>query len=379
MSKRANGEGTIYQRRDGRWTAAGYVLRPDGGRQRRQVYGVTRGEVAAKLRELVSLTQRGVPLAGGPTTVTDYAAHWLRDVAGRSLRPSTLSNYAWMLRKHVLPSLGTQRLDRLTPTHVRRLHADVAASGVSLRTQQLAHAVLRSMLSDAVREELVGRNVASLVKSPRPERREVEPWSVDELTRFRAAASDHRLSALFLLAYGMGLRRGEILGLRWSDVDLDGGMLHVRQTLQRLGADTGRVLGPPKTARSRRSVPLPATVRDELLVHRDRQRLDLAGHADSNDLVFTTSRGTPLEPSNLRRDFDALIDRAGVRRIRFHDLRHTYASQLFALGVAPRVVMDALGHSTLAVTTDIYAHVMPSALVDAAVSIDSVLSGGEAP
>lgn len=368
MSKNANGEGTVYQRKDGRWTAATYVLRPDGGRQRRQVYGSTRAEVASRLRDLITLTERGIPAAGAATTVAEYSAHWLEHVAKRSLRPSTVSNYSWMLRKYVIPAVGSRRLDRLTPAHVRKLHADVAAAGVSARTQQLAHAVLRSMLSEAVREELVGRNVASLVKSPRPEKREVTPWSIEELDLFRIAAAGHRLETLFLLAYSLGLRRGELLGLRWEDLDLDGRMLHVRQTLQRLGAGTGRVLGPPKTGRSRRSIPLPASVATALL------ELRPARIGDSG-LVFTTAAGTPLEPSNLRRDFDSLIERAGVRRIRFHDLRHTCASLLFAQGVPPRVVMDVLGHSTLAVTTDIYAHVMPSTLIDAASSMDALLMG----
>jgi integrase len=376
MSKRANGEGSIYQRTDGRWTAATYVLRPDGGRQRRQVYGSTRGEVSAKLRELITLTEKGVPTAGTAWTVGQYSAHWLETTAS-SLRPATHTNYAWVMRKYIVPSIGSKRLDRLAPSDVRKLHADVSPGGESTRTVQLAHAVLRSMLSEAMREQLVGRNVASLVRTPRRDFHEINPWSAEEVAKFSAAAASHRLSALFAVAYSVGLRRGELLGLRWADVDLEGQVLRVRQTLQRLGADRGLVVGPPKSVRSRRTVPLPAVAVRALQQHRTRQASELAGlpePVNAAGLVFTTAIGTPIEPSNLRRDFNELIEKAGVRRIRFHDLRHTCATLLFAQGVAPRVVMDVLGHSTLGITMDLYAHVTPSALIDAASAMDAALN-----
>lgn len=375
MSKRANGEGSVYQRKDGRWTGATYVLLPDGARTRRQVYGSTRAEVAGKLRELITQTDRGVPMAGTSWTVDTYSQHWL-EIVSKSLKPKTHSGYDWIVRKYIRSSLGDVKLERLTPAHVRRLHTAVAATGVSVRTVQLTHAVLRSMLSEAVREEHITRNVASLVRAPRPEVTETKPWTPPEVTAFSARSKQHRLHALFLLGYSVGLRRGEILGLRWSDLDLDSGALHVRQTLQRLDAGRGIVVGPPKTNRSRRTIPLPRAVVDELGRHRQRQAAELADVSKPNalGLVFTTTIGTPIEPSNLRREFDALIEQAGVRRIRFHDLRHTCASLLFAQGVPPRVVMDLLGHTTLSITTDLYAHVMPTALADAASAMDGLLT-----
>ncbi|WP_460580980.1 tyrosine-type recombinase/integrase [Humibacter ginsengisoli] len=332
--------------------------------------------MSTKLRELITLTDRGIPMAGTTWTVEAYAKHWL-DAMLLSLRPATHANYAWAMRKYIVPSIGTRKLDRLAPSDVRKLHADVASAGVSARTVQLAHAVLRSMLSEAMREQLVSRNVATLVRTPRLEKQEVTPWTADEVASFSLAASSHRLSALFTLAYSVGLRRGELLGLRWTDVDLARGLLHVRQTLQRLGADRGLVMGPPKSVRSRRTIPLPSTAASALDRHRREQDSELAvlpGLFNEHGLVFTTAIGTPIEPSNLRREFNALIEKAGVRRIRFHDLRHTCASLLFAQGVPPRVVMDLLGHSTLSITTDLYAHVMPSALVDAVAAMDALLS-----
>lgn len=375
MSKRANGEGSVYQRKDGRWTGATYVLRPDGGRTRRQVYGSTRAEVAGKLRELIASTERGIPMAGSTWTVETYSEYWLTN-ASSTLRPATLSNYGWVLRKYIIPTVGDVRLERLTPAHVRKLHGAVQSVGVSARTIQLTHAVLRSMLSEAVREEVISRNVGTLVRPPRLEKSERRPWSAEDVARFRTISIGHRLHTLFELAYSVGLRRGELLGLRWSDVDLDGHLLHVRQTMQRLGSDHGRVFGPPKSARSRRSVPVPDSVARSLQLHRASQSAELRVTDRSNelDLVFTTSVGTPIEPSNLRRDFESLIVAAGVPRIRFHDLRHTCASLLFDRGVPPRVVMDLLGHSTLSITTDLYAHVMPTTLANAASAMDDLLT-----
>ncbi|MGX5694801.1 tyrosine-type recombinase/integrase [Agromyces soli] len=375
MSKRANGEGSVYQRKDGRWVGSTYVLRPDGARRRKEVYGRTRSEVNSKLRELIASTERGIPMAGTSWSVSAYADHWLENGV-RALRPSTQSNYAWVLRKYIVPTVGDVPLERLTPSHVRKLHGAVQSMGVSVRTVQLAHAVLRSMLAEAVREELISRNVGTLVRQPKLEKTEQRAWSPEDAARFGIASKPHRLHALFELAYSVGLRRGELLGLRWSDVDLDAGMIHVRQTMQRLGSAHGRVFGPPKTARSRRSVPIPARVARSLRIHRAAQVAELHGTNRSNplDLVFTTSLGTPIEPSNLRRDFEALISSAGVPRIRFHDLRHTCASLLFAKGVPPRVVMDLLGHSTMSITTDLYAHVMPTALAEAASAMDDLLS-----
>ena len=175
------------------------------------------------------------------------------------------------------------------------------------------------------------------------------------------------------------LRGGELLALAWDDVDLDGGILRVRRTVQRLRGGQGLVFGPPKSTRSRRSIPLPESSRAALLSHRERQEMERLTAGDSwqeSGLVFTTSLGTVVEPRNLSRIFEHLVERSGVRRIRFHDLRHTCASLLLAQGVSPRVVMDVLGHSQLSITMDLYSHVMPSALRDAADAMDRALNAG---
>jgi integrase len=374
MSQRANGEGSIYRRADGRWTAACYVLRPDGRRVRRAVYGKTRKDVADQLVVLITKTKAGLPLAVESWTLERFAEHWLKDVVGPRLRPSTLSSYRETLRLHILPPLGRMNLRSLTPTHVRTLLANKAADGLGRRSVQIIHSTLRTMLSDAMREELIERNVATVVRPPSAQQVEVQPWSTVEASRFLAASADHRLHALFAVRVALGLRKGELLALRWDDVDLEGGVVHVRQNVQRL-PEIGLVFGPPKSNKSRRTIPLPAASAKVLRTHRANQAaeaLALGPAWGESGLVFTSAVGTVIEPRNLNRFFDELIAKAGVRRIRFHDLRHTCASLLLAQHVPARIVMEILGHSQLAMTTDLYSHVMPTALREAADAMDRV-------
>ena len=374
MTQRGNGEGSIYRRADGRWTAAHYVLRPDGTRVRRAVYGKSRKDVADQLSTLITKTRAGLPLAVESWTVERFAVHWLTHVAGPRLRPSTLSSYRATLRLHILPTLGRVPLRGLTPTHVRTLLADKAAAGLGVRSVQIIHGTLRTMLSEAVREELIERNVATVVRPPSAHRAEVRPWSTAEASRFLAVTVNHRLHTLFAVGVALGLRKGELLALRWEDIDLEGGMVHVRQNVQRL-PEVGLVFGPPKSDKSRRSIPLPASSARALRTHRARQAAEALALGPAwvdSGLVFTSRVGSVIEPRNLTRLFDELIAKAGVRRIRFHDVRHTCASLLLAQNVPARVVMEILGHSQLAMTTDLYSHVMPTALREAADAMDRV-------
>ena len=212
------------------------------------------------------------------------------------------------------------------------------------------------MLSEAMREELIERNVATVVRPPSVERVEVQPWSTEEASRFLTASADHRLHALFAVGVALGLRKGELLALRWDDLDLERGLLHVRQNVQRL-PEMGLVFGPPKSSKSRRTIPLPAASAKVLRSHRANQAAEALALGPAwidSGLVFTSTIGTVIEPRNLNRFFDELIGKARVRRIRFHDLRHTCASLLLAQNVPARVVMEILGHSQLAMTTDLY-------------------------
>lgn len=378
MSRRGNGEGSIYRRADGRWAGAAYVLMPNGGRRRRQVYGRTREEVAQKITALLAQAAAGVPAPETTWTVASYVEHWREHIAPGSLRPATLANYTYVLDRHVMPHLGKVKLPRLTPAHVRRMLAALAETGLSPRTQQLAHAVLRSVLGHAVRDELVSRNVVALVRPPRVERLEVQPWSPQEAAQFLASIRGHRMYALFAVGLALGLRRGELLALTWADVDMPAARLTVRRSVQRMRDGSGLVFGPPKSQRSRRIIPLPTVCLDALRSHKAAQsaeRLAAGSWWHDEDLVFPSTIGTVFEPRNLNRLFAALVDEAGVRRIRVHDMRHTCASLLLAQGIPPRVVMEILGHSQISITMETYAHVMPTAMRDAADAIDAALGG----
>lgn len=361
----------------------GYV---QGKRRRVTRYASSEREALAELNRLRREHDAGRLVARvGQMTVAEYLEYWLTELLPGTVKPTTEASYADMTRRHIVAGLGHLDLAKLSRDDVRRFFRQLARSKsqrrgedrvLSPRTVQYVHSILRRALEDARREEFVGRNVAREVSPPRYERREVEPLSPDEARVLLSAASGDRLYAVYVLALLLGLRRGELLGLRWSAVDLRRGTLRVQSSLQRVGGQL--VFTSPKTKRSRRAVPLPRAVVQVLTEHKARQAGERAAAelwAD-DDLVFTTSIGTPIEPRNLSRHFEALRVRAGVRKIRFHDLRHSCASLLFELGVPLRMVMEILGHSQISTTSDIYTHVMPVQYREVADALDAWLLDG---
>lgn len=382
MARRGNSEGSIYQRADGRWVASLFEPQPMGPATRTSIYGRTRVEVAAKLRAAQHRVDTGRKVGNSRDSVGSYLERWLTESLPGSVRPRTLESYASTCRLHLIPALGHLRLGELDADHVEAFLAakskSVSARGTDLSPRSVAymHAVLRLALDNARRRGYVDRNVAALVKPPRVSRHEIVPYTVEDARTLLSVAASDRLYALYSVAVAIGLRKGEALGLHWSDVDLDAGTLHVRVALQRVG---GRLeFAEPKTARSRRTISLPETSVEVLRDHRARQdaeRLAAVIWADC-DLVFTTPIGTPIDPRNVNRQLDALIERAGIRRLRFHDLRHTCATLLLAQGVDLRVIMQILGHSTVSTTADIYIHVLPTLQQDAASRMDALLRDG---
>jgi integrase len=362
----------------------------DGHRLRKTIRGESKRAVADRLARLRTDRQQGVvPPTDERTSVATFMTAWLQD-ARRSLRPTTYVSYEGHVRLHIVPRLGRLRLTQLQPQHVRVLLEAVQASGRSARTAQLTHAVLRRALGQAARDGLVARNVAALVQGPRVRRDEVRPFDPQEARAFLAAVQGDRLEALYTVAIALGLRQGEALGLTWDDVDLEAGRLSVRGSLQRVPTllredDAGRGsryrLVEPKTARSRRTLVLPRIVVDALREHRKRQLEERlwAGSRWSAvwDLVFTTTIGTPLDARNVSHAFTALLARAGLRRIRFHDLRHSAATLMLAQGVPARVIMETLGHSQIGMTMNLYAHVIPTLQQEAADRLDALLAATE--
>ena len=369
--RRGNHEGTIIRRRDGRWAAAVTV----GPGRRRWLYGRTRADVSRRLTQALKATQDGTPIPVETETVGGFLEGWLRDTVANRVRPATHASYACIVRLHIVPELGQVRLARLTPAQVQSLLNRKLASGLSPRRVEYTRSVLRQALGHALRWNLVARNVAALTDRPRPVRREIQPLTAEQARVFLRSVRGHRLEALFALALSLGLRQGELLGLRWADVELDQGFIHVRRSLQRLNG--AFALGELKTAQSQRRLgALPAGLLETMRVHRLRQTQErLASEAwEDWDLVFTGISGHPLHASSVTHEFQDLLREAGLPPQRFHDLRHACASLLMAQGVNPRVVMQILGHSQITLTLQTYSHVAPSTQHAALTGLSASLS-----
>jgi len=382
---RANGDGTVYQRKDGRWEAAGYVLAPGDTRKRVRVYGSTRKEALAKLTEKIATSNRGVPVPTAQGSVAAYLTYWLENVAVHQLRETTHTRYTACTNRYLIPGLGKRKLAKLTAKDVRtwlnqlRTTCQCCARGLDAARDQprccgigtccgkrlspltlaYIHSVLKSALEHAVREEEIPRNVARNVRTGTPRPRRFEPLTADEARTFLAAAQGHRLHALFELALRTGLRKGELLGLRWEDIDHGSGTASIRRTLQRTRTG-GLTTLPTKTVSSERRIALPAPCLLALRAHRKQQAQEKqkagAGWMDSGH-VFTRPDGHPIEPATLTRHFNALLRRARLRQIRFHDLRHSTATLLLEQGVELVVIKELLGHAHIGVTATVYAHV----------------------
>ncbi|WP_432158624.1 MULTISPECIES: tyrosine-type recombinase/integrase [unclassified Streptomyces] len=351
-----NGAGSIWQRKDGRYEARVYVPQPDGTRKRKTVYGATWEECDEKRQELVRRDRQGIPTPSRSAKLSEWLPYWLEEYIRPHRKRTTYVKYEMHVRLYLVPLLGSRRLESLTTANVRQMLSKVTAQA-SAATAKEAHRVLRTALTAACREELISRNVVQLVPAPRVEPRELRPWTLDETLTFLEAARTDGLYAAFVLAVALGLRRGEILGLQWKDVDLDRRTLTVRTTLHRGGNEL--YLDTTKNRRAR-VVPIPlmcvAPLRWQRLRQADR-RAAAGAEWHESDHVFTTRSGRPIEPRNLYRSFLRISESASLPKVRLHDTRHGCASLLFAAGVAPRTVMEILGHSQIAVTMNVYTHV----------------------
>jgi integrase len=306
-------------------------------------------------------------------------AAWLDDWTAKAppasdRKQATVDLYATIARKHLVPALGSRPLDRIRPSDVEALIVTKRATGLAPSTVRTIYTVLRGALDVAVRDGLLRRNPAAAVKRPTVDRTDAAYLTIEHAQLLLEVMRGDRLEPLFRLMLATGLRRGEALGLHWRDVDLDAGMLRVRWTLTR--TSQGLQLGEPKTDRSRRTVPLPRSAVETLKTHRARQEDERRTAADTwreHGLVFTTEIGTPLEPRNVLRRFEVLAERAGLKGVHLHTLRHSAASFLLAAGTHTKVVQEHLGHSSYAITADIYSHVGPTLKREAADRLDQAL------
>src|SRR5215211_7174168 len=374
--KRGNGEGTTpYKRKNGLWCVQ-YTVYTAEGRKRKTLYGKTRQEAATKLAKALSDREDGLVFDAGNQTLGEYLDRWLNDSVRDTVRQGTFVRYEQLIRLHIKPTLGRVALKSLSAAHVQSLYRDRLDCGPSPATVQKIHAVLHKALDHATSWSLVPRNPTESVKAPRPAPEEIRPLNREQTKAFLEAARGERFEALYVLAVSTGLRQGELLGLKWGDVDLENGLIRVRRTLTR---NKGRLLlDEPKTKRSRRTVRLTETAVQALKGHLARQIEQMERLSDlyeDQDLIFATQRGTLTNPTNLRRrSFAPLLEKAALPSIRFHDLRHTCATLLLSSNVNPKIVSEMLGHATIAITLDTYSHVLPTMQDSAAAAMEEALS-----
>jgi integrase len=373
-TKRGNSEGSLTKRPDGRWEAR--ISLPDG--TRKSYYTKTRQEAARRLAEAMRARDQGLPITGERQTVAQYLSAWL-DTIKPTVGVGTWKRYEEIVRLHLIPAIGSQSLAKLSPQSVQALYAAKLEAGLSTTTVHHIHAALHLALESAVSLDLVARNVTNRVTAPKMRRHEMDVLSPQQSRVLLAAISGDELEALYVLALTTGMRQGELLALKWHDIDLGAGWLRIHATVRKLRGVF--IYAPPKTKRSRRGVALTTKAIEALKRHKEHQEQAkvLVGPAwKDGDLVFADAVGGPLEGRHvLRHYFRPLLQRAGLPPIRFHDLRHTTATLLLAQGIHPKVVSEMLGHTTIGITLDTYSHVLPEMQREAATSLDRLLNQEE--
>jgi integrase len=370
MAKRnANGEGSISQRKDGRWMAS--VSLGDG--TRKHFLGHSWADAHALMVAFQKSQQDGVPVITERQTVRQYLLAWQESTAS-SRKPRTNVRYEELVRVHVLPAIGQTQLTKLTTQQLQSIYAGLGKK-LAPSTVRQVHAILHKALRQAAQWGSIVRDPAAYLEAPRVPRVETQVLSSVQVRAFLDAAAGSRFEALFVLAVTSGMREGELLGLRWCDVNLDEGVLQVRHQMQRLNSKWGFV--EPKSAKSRRTIVLNSMAVEALHRHRAKQaaeRLRNGPYWEDWDLVFANELGKPMEVSNLtHRYFRPLLKRAGLPQIRVHDLRHSAATLMLGANVNVKIVSEMLGHSQTAFTMDRYQHVSREMQRDAMTAVEAAL------
>jgi integrase len=379
--------GSVRRRGKGSWEVAIRLGRdPVTGRWRRRFIAVrgTKRDAERVLAEALHKRDTGVDVAPCRLTAAEYLRRWLRDYVSHNCAPSTVIRYTGIIERHLIPRIGALLLRDLRPAHIQATYGEALAPGgrldgkpgpLSPRTVLQHHRVLKEALSHAVEWQLIARNPADAVRPPHFRRREMRVLSPEEARRFLELAQDSPYYVLIYLALSTGARMGELLGLRWADLDLNSGTMRITRTAGWLPG-VGVVFSTPKTQRAVRPVALSRDTVDVLRRHRRAQletRLTLGPAYEDQDLVFAWATGRPQNRGAVRRELQQLAAKAGFEGLRFHDLRHTAATLMLAAGVNPKVTSERLGHATVAFTLDTYSHVLPDMQRQAAEAMDRLL------
>jgi len=368
--RQRHGDGSVFQRKDGRWVVQ--IILESG--KKKQFYFKSEKEALAARRKLLHEKEQGTLATGSRQLLGVYLTNWLEQVYKPTVRPNTYKQYRSIVNYHLIPALGNIAVQKLTAEKVQSFYARKLDEGLAPKSIALIHAVLRKALNNAVKWGLVSRNVTKLVTLPRVERYEAQTLTVEQALKLIEVAGGSRIEALLLVALATGMRRGELLALRWNDIDFEKGVVHVQRTMSYIYG-YGYKESEPKTRSSRRVIVLPEVATEALKVHREYQgqaRIKAGEKWQEQGIVFCNIYGGFFNPSAVVAKFKVLLKDAGLPDMRFHDLRHSAATILLIAGVHSKVVQERLGHSTILTTLNVYSHVLPSMQQDAADKIDDL-------
>lgn len=352
---------------------------PATGKRKQQWISVkgTKKEAEKRLAEMLHQLDTGMFMKPGKITLADYLKQWLKDYCWPNLAPRTAEGYESIVHCHLIPSLGQIPLTQLKPEHLQHVYSDKLAAGLSHRTVRYIHVTLHKALQDAVRLGIIVRNPADAVKPPKVQRQEIRTMSESDIHIFLEFAKSTPYYALFYTALFTGMRRSELLAIRWSDVDLILCQLSVTRALHHL-QDGSLIFRQPKTAKGRRLISLSPSTTILLREHREQQeemRQALGSKLTEDDLVFCHVDGKPLLPNSVSHAWTKLASRTGLKGIRLHDARHTHASLMLKQGIHPKIVQERLGHASIQITLDTYSHVTSGLQQAAANRFDDIVQG----
>lgn len=397
--KRGNGEGTILKRKDGKgWQGQVTIGRdPETGKLKRVTYyGKTQKEVQQKINKAISELNDGTFIKPHTVTFGEWADKWLEDYKRPpNVKLSTYVSYEMLIRQHLKPKLGSVLLKDLNSEVLQKFYNEQVANGrsdgkggLSPKTLRNLHNMIHECLQQAVYNNLIHRNISEATNLPKcSNKKEIRVLSKDEMQRFLRIISKERLKCAYILLLGSGIRLGELLALKWSDINFESGIMSINKTLNRLKTldensptKTRLIFQEPKTDKGKRLIPLSPKILDELLLHKSRQddEKELAeGIFNDIDLVFCSTIGTPIDPRSLIRNLHNICKNSGIKRINIHAMRHTYATRLLEANQHPKIVQELLGHSNISMTLDIYSHVMPDVKKSAVQTLDSLFNNDE--
>jgi integrase len=349
---------------------------PATGKPRQQWVTVkgSKKDAEKKMSELLHQLDTGAIMQPGKTTVADYLNKWLADYAKPNLSPRGYERYESIVRLHLIPALGIIKLTQLRPEHLQKHYAAMLKAGLQPRSVRYIHVVMHKALQTALKWGMVSRNVTDGLDIPRAHQKEMQTWDEAEINKFLEAARSTPYYALFYTALFTGMRRSELLALRWQDVDFIYSQIYVNRSMHQL-KDKSFNFAEPKTVKSRRTIALPPSaflVLEAYRKAREYQYKQIDSKLNDSGLIFS-NLGQPLRPNTVSRAWVMLAAKAGVKVIRFHDARHTHASLLLKQGIHPKIVQERLGHSTISITLDTYSHVAPGMQEAAAKRFDDIV------